>query len=434
MSVTIKSMKTKTRILLIIIIAVSVVGAGFLGVLLSRWTDAIASKKRVNELREALADVVDAYGEKGLLEMAGIPVDNIYYGDSGVSLFLDDKGSWTYSDDELQNIGIFERCNKAVVHIETQVTDDSSYFDAVPESDTGSGFFISADGLIVTNYHVIEGASIITVSLYEGSVYEAQLIGADKENDIAVIKISPTPGTEISTLSFGDSDSLVVGQKVISIGNPFGYDRTMVTGIISGLSRPIRDEKGNVLLGMVQTSAPINPGNSGGPLLDTAGKVIGINTSIYSTSGTSQGMNFAVASNTAAASVSDLVNYGKVSRGWLDIVPVQLSQSIVDYASLKVKSGLLVSQVVPGGLADQAGLRAGSQQVRYGSSVIYLGGDVITEINGVSVSDYSDLFTALSNTRPGDIVPVTVNRSGSVVHLQVTLVERTEENLSWINR
>ena len=427
-------MKIKNKFLLILIIVLAVFVAGIAAVILVRWTNAIEKKQRVEEVRQALTEVLAEYGEKGLLEMAGVPVENIYYGESGVSLFIGDRGSWTYSDDELQNISIFENSNKAVVHIETQVTDDSSYFNAVPENDTGSGFFISSDGLIVTNYHVIEDASIIIVSLYDGSVYEAGLVGADSENDIAVIKISPTADADISVLSFGDSESLVVGQKVIAIGNPFGYDRTMVTGIISGLSRPIRDESGTVLLGMVQTSAPINPGNSGGPLLNTAGEVIGINTSIYSTSGTSQGMNFAVASNTAAASVSDIVNYGKVSRGWLDIVPVQLSQTIVDYASLKVSSGLLVSQVVPGGYADQAGLKAGTKQVLYGSSVIYLGGDVITEINGFSTTDYSDLFTALSNTKPGDTVPVVVNRNGSTVKLNIQLVERTEENLSWINR
>lgn len=427
-------MKIKNRFVIVLIVIAALVVATLAGIVLVRWTNAIESKQRVKELRTALTDVIGTYGEKGLLEMAGVPVDNIYYGDSGVSLFLGDEAAWQYSSDELQNISIFEACNRAVVHIETQVTDDSSYFDAVPESDTGSGFFISAEGLIVTNYHVIKDASIITVSLYDGSVYEAQLMGSDDENDIAVIKITPTAGASISTLAFGDSDSLLVGQKVIAIGNPFGYDRTMVTGIISGLSRPIRDERGKVLLGMVQTSAPINPGNSGGPLLNTKGQVIGLNTSIYSTSGTSQGMNFAVASNTAAASVNDIVNYGKVSRGWLDIVPVQLSQSIVDYAGLKVSKGLLVSQIVPGGLADQAGLKAGTQQVRYGNSVIYLGGDIITEINGFSTTDYNDLFTALSNTRPGDVVPVMVYRNGNTVRLNITLVERTEENLSWINR
>ena len=427
-------MKFKNRILMIVIIILSVLVCGVVAILLVRWTNAIESKQRVQELREALTAVIETKGEKGLLEMAGVPVDNIYYGDSGVTMFLGDKASWSYSDDELQNISIFQMANKAVVHIETQVTDDSSYFDAVPESDTGSGFFISESGYIVTNYHVIQDASIITVSLYDSSVYEAQLVGADTENDIALIKIDPTSDVKITTLSFGDSDSLLVGQKSIAIGNPFGYDRTMVTGIISGLSRPIRDEKGKVLLGMVQTSAPINPGNSGGPLMNTKGEVIGICTSIYSTSGTSQGMNFAVASNTAAASVNDIMKYGKVNRGWLDIVPVQLSQAIVDYAALKVSSGLLVSQVVPGGLAEKAGLKAGTQQVLYGSSVIYLGGDVITEINGVQTKDYSDMFTALSNTKPGDTVNMVVNRNGSTVKLNVELVERTEQNLSWINR
>lgn len=427
-------MKFKNRILMIVIIILSVLVCGVVAILLVRWTNAIESKQRVQELREALTAVIETKGEKGLLEMAGVPVDNIYYGDSGVTMFLGDKASWSYSDDELQNISIFQMANKAVVHIETQVTDDSSYFDAVPESDTGSGFFISESGYIVTNYHVIQDASIITVSLYDSSVYEAQFVGADTENDIALIKIDPTSDVKITTLSFGDSDSLLVGQKSIAIGNPFGYDRTMVTGIISGLSRPIRDEKGKVLLGMVQTSAPINPGNSGGPLMNTNGEVIGICTSIYSTSGTSQGMNFAVASNTAAASVNDIMKYGKVNRGWLDIVPVQLSQAIVDYAALKVSSGLLVSQVVPGGLAEKAGLKAGTQQVLYGSSVIYLGGDVITEINGVQTKDYSDMFTALSNTKPGDTVNMVVNRNGSTVKLNVELVERTEQNLSWINR
>ena len=427
-------MKKINRFVLVLIIILSLVAATLIGIVLVRWTDSIESKHRVNELRAALEEVIETSGEKGLLEMAGVPVDNIYYGESGASLFLGDKGSWTYSDDELQNIRIFELSNKAVVHIETQITGDSSYFDAVPESDTGSGFFISKEGLIVTNYHVIKDASIITVSLHDGSVYEAQLLGADDENDIAVIKISPTADAEIEILSFGDSDSLMVGQKVIAIGNPFGFDRSMVTGIISGLSRPVRDESGKVLLGMIQTSAPINPGNSGGPLLSTDGKVIGINTSIYSTSGTSQGMNFAVESNTAAASVSDIINYGKVSRGWLDIVPVQLSQTIVDAAKLKVSKGLLVSQIVPGGLADQAGLKAGTQPRTYGSSIIYLGGDIITEINGVAVSDYNDLFTALSNTRPGETVPVVVDRNGTRKTLNITLVERTKENLSWINR
>ena len=427
-------MKIKNPIVRIALIALSVVLAAVIGFFLVKWTLAIESKQRQTQLRDALRDVIETSGERGLLEMAGVPVNNIFYGDTGVTLFQGDEASWNYSADELQNMGIFQKCNKAVVHIETKVSNDSSYFDAIPTSDTGSGFLISSDGYIVTNEHVIANASVITVSLFDGSVYEAGLVGIDSENDIAVIRISVGEGVELSYLEFGDSSSLAVGQKVLAIGNPFGYDRTMVTGIISGLSRPIRDEEGKVLLGMIQTDAPINPGNSGGPLLNTKGQVIGINTAIYSTSGTSQGMNFAVASNTAQASVNDIVKYGKVSRGWLDIVPVQLSQSIVDYAGLKVSKGLLVSQVVPGGKADVAGLKGGTSQVLYGSSVIYLGGDVITQVNGVDIEEYNDLFTALSNTRPGDKVQVVVNRNGSSVKLNVELVERNDENLGWITQ
>lgn len=427
-------MKTKSLVVRIAIVSLAVVLAVVIGYFLVRWTVAIESKQRQAQLRDALQDVIDASGERGLLEMAGVPVNNIFYGDTGVTLFQGDEASWNYSADELQNMSIFQKCNQAVVHIETKVSNDSSYFDAVPTGDTGSGFLVSADGLIVTNEHVITDASVITVSLYDGSVYEAGLVGIDSENDIAVIRINVDEGTQLSYLEFGDSSTLSVGQKVLAIGNPFGYDRTMVTGIISGLSRPIRDEDGKVLLGMIQTDAPINPGNSGGPLLNTKGQVIGINTAIYSTSGTSQGMNFAVASNTAKASVNDLVKYGKVSRGWLDIVPVQLSQSIVDYAGLKVSKGLLVSQVVPGGKADGAGLKGGISQVLYGSSVIYLGGDVITQVNDVDIEEYNDLFTALSNTRPGDKVSVVVNRNGSSVKLSIELVERNDENLGWITQ
>lgn len=427
-------MKTKSLVVRIAIVSLAVVLAVVIGYFLVRWTVAIESKQRQAQLRDALQDVIDASGERGLLEMAGVPVNNIFYGDTGVTLFQGDEASWNYSADELQNMSIFQKCNQAVVHIETKVSNDSSYFDAVPTGDTGSGFLVSADGLIVTNEHVITDASVITVSLYDGSVYEAGLVGIDSENDIAVIRINVDEGIQLSYLEFGDSSTLSVGQKVLAIGNPFGYDRTMVTGIISGLSRPIRDEDGKVLLGMIQTDAPINPGNSGGPLLNTKGQVIGINTAIYSTSGTSQGMNFAVASNTAKASVNDIVKYGKVSRGWLEIVPVQLSQSIVDYAGLKVSKGLLVSQVVPGGKADSAGLKGGTSQVLYGSSVIYLGGDVITQVNDVDIEEYNDLFTALSNTRPGDKVSVIVNRNGSSVKLSIELVERNDENLGWITQ
>lgn len=428
-------MKFKNKFLKILFIVLSAVFAIFLLLMLWFWTKSIESKKRQNELRKTMKEVIGIYGEKGLLEMAGVPVNDIFYGDDGITLFKGDNASWTFSTGEIQNMTVFEKCNKAVVHISTQFANSvSDFLDVIPTNGVGSGFFITADGYILTNYHVVEDASYIVVTTFEAKRYEATVVGFDEENDIAVLKVSPLEGEAFSYLEFGDSDSLVVGQKVLAIGNPFGFDRTMASGIISGLSRPIRNEEGKVLLGMIQTDTPISPGNSGGPLLNSKGLVIGISTSIYSTSGINEGMNFAVASNTANASSQDLIKYGKINRGWIDIVPVQLTQQIIDYAGLKVKKGILVSQVVSGGKAEKAGIKGGNSQVKYGSSLIFLGGDVITSINGISVSEYGDLFTSLSNTRPGEKVNVIINRMGVEKAIKLELVERNSENVGWINR
>ncbi len=428
-------MKIRNRIVKIIfIVLVSLISIGVL-ILLFTWTKSVESKKRQNELRKTMKEVIGVYGEKGLLEMAGVPVNNIFYGEDGISLFKGDNAAWEYSADELQNINVFEKCNKAVVHIGTQYFSSvSSFLDAIPSNGVGSGFFISGDGYIVTNSHVVKDASYIAVTTYDGKKYEAETVGTDEENDIAVLKINVPTDVDITFLEFGSSSTLTVGQKVLAIGNPFGFDRTMASGIISGLSRPIRNEEGKVLLGMIQTDTPINPGNSGGPLLNSKGLVIGISTSIYSSSGLNEGMNFAVESDTASSSAQDLIKYGHVNRGWIDIVPVQLTAQIVDYAGLKVSKGILVSQVSPSGKAEKAGLKGGKDQVRYGSSIIFLGGDVITSVNGVQVSEYGDLFTALSNTRPGDKVSVNVNRNGVEKNFKVELVERSAENVNWINR
>ena len=425
----------KNRTLRTVLIVIITILALVLGLLLVRWTRSIENRKRQDEFISDLKEVLSVSGERGLLELAGIKVNDIYYGDEGVTIFRGDNSAWKYSAGELQNMAVFEACSPAVVNISTvSETSVSSFLDVNVSSGTGSGFFVSSDGYICTNYHVIEGATSIKVTTADGETYKAEVTGYDSENDIAVLKISPKEGSLFHYLSFGNSDDLVVGQKVLAIGNPFGYDRTMAEGIISGLSRPIRDTSGHIMLGMIQTDAAINPGNSGGPLLDTKGNVIGVCASIYTTTGTSQGMNFAIASETANQTVQDLIKYGKVNRGWIDVVPVQLSEQIVEYAGLRVDKGILVSQVVPNGKAMAAGVRGGTRQVKYGSSVIYLGGDVITSINGMEVAEYSDLFNALSNTRPGDTATVVVNRNGSDISLKIELVERTAELVGWINR
>ncbi len=321
----------------------------------------------------------------------------------------------TYTLDEKQNISIYEKCSPAVVNINTQVTGVNWFLEPIiQDGGSGSGSIIDKQGYVLTNVHVIKNASKIYVSLSDGTQYEAQIIGQDADSDLAVIKFNPPQGTELQTIPFGDSTKLKVGQKVIAIGNPYGFDRTMTTGIISALGRPIKDSSTNrIIRNMIQTDTAINPGNSGGPLLDTNGNMIGINTIIYSNSGSSAGIGFSVPAETAIRVASDLVKYGKVRRGILEISVVQLNNTIANYANLDISRGLLVSRTTKGGNADKAGVIQGTQAVRYGysNSVIYLGGDIITKIDNISISSIADYYSALESKRPGDNVTVTLHRN-----------------------
>jgi S1-C subfamily serine protease len=202
---------------------------------------------------------------------------------------------------------------------------------------------------VLTNYHVVENAVKVNLTLADESNFEGVVVGYDRENDLAVIKFDPQ-GKELVTIPFGDSAGLRVGQKVLAIGNPFGLERTLTTGIVSALGRPVRTDGGLVIQEMIQTDSSINPGNSGGPLLNSRGQMIGVNTMIYSPSGGSVGIGFAVPVNTARRIVPDLIEFGFVKRGWIDVVPVQLFPSLVRYAKLPVEEGLLVSRVISGGM------------------------------------------------------------------------------------
>lgn len=333
----------------------------------------------------------------------------------------------SYTQDELQNISVYEKCNEAVVNINTQVMSVDWFLEPIPlEGGSGSGSIIDRRGYVVTNVHVISDAYKIYISLSDGTQYEGRVVGIDSASDIAVLKFDPPAGVELKTIPFGDSDKLKVGQKLIAIGNPFGFERTMTTGIVSGLGRPIQSSTGTIIRNMIQTDTAINPGNSGGPLLDTSGRMIGINTMIFSTSGSSAGISFAVPVNTARRVVSDLIQYGAVKRGVIEASYVQLTSSIASYARLEISQGLLVSQIKRGSNAEKAGIRAGTEAVRYGSSrkarIIYLGGDVITAMDGINVASIADYYSILESKRPGDTVQVTVYREGRYVDLQVTLV------------
>lgn len=333
---------------------------------------------------------------------------------------------------EYQNITVYENCNEAVVNITTKVTSyDWFYQPYVTDGGSGSGSIIDERGYILTNVHVIKNAEKIFVSLFDGSQYEAEVIGQDLDNDLAVIKFNPPEGVKLKVIEFGDSAKLRVGQKVIAIGNPFGLERTMTTGSVSGLGRPIQDNSTNrIIKNMIQTDAAINPGNSGGPLLDTQGKMIGINTVIVSSSGNSAGVGFAVPSETAVRIVADLMKYGKVQRGQLDATLIQLNRRIAQYAGLEISSGMMVSEVTKGGYAEKAGLRAGTEAVPYGNSyygsgnnIIYLGGDVITQIDDVKVTSIIDYYSAMESKRPGDTITVTVFRNREYKKLSIKLSE-----------
>ncbi|MFW5712211.1 MAG: S1C family serine protease [Spirochaetota bacterium] len=342
------------------------------------------------------------------------------------------NGDTMLTDYERHNIDVYQRYNPAVVNINTETLSLNWFLEPVPqEGGTGSGSIIDKRGYILTNYHVVKNAYKVFLNLYDGTQYEGEVIGKDPENDLAVVKFDPE-GKELVTIPFGDSSNLRVGQMVLAIGNPFGYDRTLTTGIVSGLGRPVKTARNLVIRGMIQTDASINPGNSGGPLLNTNGEMVGINTMIYSPSGGSVGIGFAVPVDTARRIVPQLIEYGKVQRGWIEIVPVQLEPSIVRYGNLSVRRGIMISKVARGGNADEAGLRGGDQNnpVRYGRSIIYFGGDIIVEVDGTKVSTLADLFSALEDNMPGETVEVIAIRNGRRKSFRVELAERPSE-LEW---
>lgn len=341
------------------------------------------------------------------------------------------SGDEAYTQDELQNINVYAKCSGAVVNINTQVTGINWFLEPVVEDGgSGSGSIIDKRGYVLTNVHVIANATKIYVSLSDGTQYEAEIVGQDTDSDLAIIKFTPPAGTMLQTIPFGDSTKLKVGQKVIAIGNPFGFERTMTTGIVSALNRPIKNSNNRIIRNMIQTDTAINPGNSGGPLLDTAGRMVGINTMIYSSSGSSAGVGFCVPAETAVRVASDLLKYGKVRRGVIQCSLVQLNNTIAQYAGLDIARGVLVSRAAKGGNAEKAGIVQGTTAARYGSSIIYLGGDIITQIDSIEVASIADYYSALESKRPGDTVSVKVRRNGKDRTLTVTLTDADPEERS----
>ncbi|MGE5110358.1 MAG: S1C family serine protease [Acidobacteriaceae bacterium] len=324
--------------------------------------------------------------------------------------------------EEQNNISIYKRVSPAVVNITSTAVAFDFFYGPVPQEGQGSGFIIGKEGHILTNYHVVANARQVEVTLANKKKYKAQIIGLDRSHDLAVIKID-APNLQPATL--GDSSQLQVGQKVYAIGNPFGLNGTMTRGIVSSI-RSVRepgDEGGAFIDEAIQTDAAINPGNSGGPLLDSHGNVIGINTMIASNVGQSAGIGFAIPVNAAKAVLNDLVTYGRVRRPSLGVRALPIGPELADQLGLPADYGLLIMQVVPGGAADEAGLRGGNERAYLGNTPIIVGGDLIVAINGERVEDNQDLAHVMNNLKTGDTVTVTVWRGKRKMDLKVTLQE-----------
>jgi 2-alkenal reductase len=327
-------------------------------------------------------------------------------------------------------INLYARVSPSVVNInvigaEVPGFPESPFPEEFFQQGLGSGFVIDTDGHIVTNNHVVEGARRIQVRFSDDTEAEAEVVGTDPHTDLAVIKVD-VPATMLHPVELGDSDTLRVGQRAIAIGNPFGFERTVTTGIISAVGRVLRQMSGFSLPNLIQTDAAINPGNSGGPLLDSRGKVVGVNTIIFTRSGFSSGVGLAVPVNTVKRVVPELIENGHFAHPWLGIRGYSINSELAEVLDLPVDSGVLVAEVIRNGPSTQAGLRGGKREVLVEGFVepLSAGGDIIIAINDTEIRSMDDLITHLESTVVGQEVELTIIRDGDEKHLTVELDER----------
>lgn len=322
--------------------------------------------------------------------------------------------------DEDINIRIYDELGPGVVNVTSTTLERNFWFDVIPRRGVGSGVVIDRKGRIVTNFHVVQEASRIEVTLYDKSSYEAKVLGTDRFNDLVILEID-CPAEKLHPIKLGSSDNLKVGQKVLAIGNPFGFEHTLTTGIISSLGRSLRTDSG-VIENVIQSDAAINPGNSGGPLLNTQGELIGINTAIYSRSGESAGIGFAVPVNMLRRIVPDLVSFGYVRRPWFGVQGRALTPRLASALNLPVQEGLLIERVEEGSSSDQAGLRGGRRRVLLGNFFLIIGGDILVSLDGRPVGSHDDLVRLLADKRPGDRIGASFYRGDRRIETAIELV------------
>jgi S1-C subfamily serine protease len=327
---------------------------------------------------------------------------------------------------------IYKRDAPGVVNVKAEIVQRSQSPFGFPQDQqgeaTGSGFVVDTQGYILTNAHVVDGASQVTVSFEDKKTENAKIVGKDSSTDLALLKVDAS-GLNLKPLQLGDSTTVQVGDPMIAIGNPFALDRTLTTGVVSALQRQISAPNGFTISNVIQTDAAINPGNSGGPLLDAAGRVIGINSQIATsdggsgTSGGNVGIGFAVPINTAKKVLPQLKQNGRVQRAYLGITGVTIDKSL-DRLNLAAASGILVQSVSPGSPAAKAGIRGGSAQTTLNGSSVQLGGDVITKIDGKPIGSMDDVISAIADKKPGDSVSVTYVRDKNSKTATITLTQR----------
>jgi putative serine protease PepD len=331
-----------------------------------------------------------------------------------------------YTPDEQNNIDIYKNNRLATVNITSIVYQRDMFFQVFPQKGIGSGFIINEDGEIVTNNHVVSGSRNVTVTLADKSHYQATILGIDRRSDLAILKINA--GKKLPIVHLGDSDALVVGQKVLAIGNPFALEGTLTTGIVSSLGRSLEGEEGNTLEGLIQTDAAINPGNSGGPLLDSRGNVIGINTAIYGSQTASGeagsiGIGFAMPINRAKEKLEEYRSTGHISHAVLGISQTLLVQGdLAEELDMPRSGGLLIEGIDDGSPAAAAGIRGPNRTVIVGRIYrLNIGGDLIIAIDGKPVDEQDSLRRALNQKRPGEKMVLTIYRGNRTMKISVTL-------------